>query len=168
MLISPSRIHSALTLLLSPFPSLGPHTALLITPQGELLSLSSTTREDDEFEASGEPWLETPERTRLLLGLASQWEEDESNRVECELGRLLYTAVPLSPPEIPPSNVPVPAVRPNPVKNYVLVLNGSKETPWASLVEKVCSVAFGSINKDTDIYGRHDDQAEEFSRVWNA
>ncbi|EIW70062.1 hypothetical protein TREMEDRAFT_61824 [Tremella mesenterica DSM 1558] len=36
---------------------------------------------DEEEE---EPYLEDPERLRLILGLASQWEEDASPRVECE------------------------------------------------------------------------------------
>jgi hypothetical protein len=41
--------------------------------------------EEEEEVTDSEPWLEGPERLRLLLGLASQWEEDESPRVECEV-----------------------------------------------------------------------------------
>jgi hypothetical protein len=84
----------------------GPHTALFILPQGRLLA--SVTRYDvlydeitgEEADVAGlslgeteagveggqeEPYLDEPERIRLLCGLASQWEEDESPRVECEV-----------------------------------------------------------------------------------
>lgn len=130
MLISPIRVHQVLDGLLGATDAEGPHTALLITPQGELLAKATVPDEDDDDEdgdAEGrdedggdqeggdqggedrkepdedddgdddgdeeeddEPYLEGPERLRLLLGLASQWEEDESPRVECEVsnGRL--------------------------------------------------------------------------------
>jgi hypothetical protein len=124
MLISPLRLHHDLTSILSPTIDAGPHTALLILPEGRLLS--SATRYDelyaDEAEADAEeaggapdmnglsvsgeepgsatdgaevdegdeeePYLDEPERIRLLCGLASQWEEDESPRVECEVSLL--------------------------------------------------------------------------------
>jgi hypothetical protein len=128
MLISPVRVHNLLTALLEADEEKGPHTALLITPAGQLLSHATLPEdEDEEGEGEGEgddagddggegeeengdgngaagpssgaadadddegegeddePWLEGPERLRLLLGLASQWEEDESPRVECEV-----------------------------------------------------------------------------------
>jgi hypothetical protein len=40
---------------------------------------------EEEEEEEEEPYLDEPERLRLLCGLASQWEEDESPRVECEV-----------------------------------------------------------------------------------
>lgn len=124
MLISPLRLHHDLTsLLTSPAAASsssasttgsphGPHTALLILPEGRLLA--STSRYDELYaddggyetgveagdEADGadtdagegggedEPYLDEPERIRLLCGLASQWEEDESPRVECEVSPL--------------------------------------------------------------------------------
>lgn len=124
MLISPLRLHHDLTSILSPTIDAGPHTALLILPEGRLLS--SATRYDELYaeEAEGEaeeadnapdmnglsvsggisggaadggeegegeeeePYLDEPERIRLLCGLASQWEEDESPRVECEVSLL--------------------------------------------------------------------------------
>jgi hypothetical protein len=68
----------------------------LILPQGQLLSSATAyndyPEENGEEDANGgtdesgdEPYLDDPERMRLLLGLASQWEEDESPRVECEV-----------------------------------------------------------------------------------
>ncbi len=91
MLVSPSRIHSNLVDLTLKSDDL--HTALLILPQGQLISLASTfgVRTSDQGEGSPKDreeeglWLDGPERLRLLLGLASQWEEDESPRVECEV-----------------------------------------------------------------------------------
>jgi len=127
MLISPVRVYDLLTALLEVDEEKGPHTALLITPAGQLLSHATLPEEEEddeeeeEREADGEeedgdgdgegegegngegtskaaddeeqeeeeevdePWLEGPERLRLLLGLASQWEEDASPRVECEV-----------------------------------------------------------------------------------
>ena len=41
--------------------------------------------EEGEGEGDDEPWLDEPERLRLLLGLASQWSEDDSPRIECEV-----------------------------------------------------------------------------------
>lgn len=118
MLVSPIRIHDLLAGILESDEDQGPHTALLITPPGQLLAHATIPDEDeddsegegpngrddgdgegsggegddDEDEGSGsdddeddEPYLEGPERLRLLLGLASQWEDDESPRVECEV-----------------------------------------------------------------------------------
>jgi hypothetical protein len=48
--------------------------------------LSSATAYD-EYEPEDDEdvvYLDHPERLRLLLGLASQWEEESSPRVECE------------------------------------------------------------------------------------
>lgn len=93
MLISPLRLHHDLTSLLT--SKGGPHTALLILPQGRLLASSTKYDElynDDEdvpdvgeLAIEDEPYLDEPERIRLLCGLASQWNEDESPRVECEV-----------------------------------------------------------------------------------
>lgn len=123
MLISPIRVYDLLKGLLEPDEDKGPHTALLITPSGQLLSQAVLPEEDvdEEREANGdageaageveeeegeevddEPWLEGPERLRLLLGLASQWEEDESPRVECEVGIVKS-------PSYPPARAAVPA-----------------------------------------------------------
>lgn len=114
MLVSPIRVYDLLSGVLEPSEDDGPHTALLITPPGELISYSTLPEDDagdsetsgeelddevpgDELEeaiedvqAEEEPYLEGPERLRLLLGLASQWEDDESPRVECEVGLGLW------------------------------------------------------------------------------
>jgi hypothetical protein len=82
MLLSPLQLHADLSRLTSPSPS-EPHTALLILPHGRLLC-SASKYDEMEF-AEDEPYLDEPERLRLLCGLASQWEEDESSRVECEV-----------------------------------------------------------------------------------
>ncbi|WWC64827.1 uncharacterized protein I303_107441 [Kwoniella dejecticola CBS 10117] len=137
MLISPSKIHSILTSLLSSSPSPssssssadGPHTALLIYPNGQLVSSAciplddsatgsesesqnheqgganndDNTQGEDEDEEDGdedeEPYLEIQERRRLLLGLASQWGRDDSGKMECELGKLHFTWIALPPPD---------------------------------------------------------------------
>ncbi|TXT04341.1 hypothetical protein VHUM_04108 [Vanrija humicola] len=169
VLISPARINDLLTSLLDADSGAGPHTALLITPQGQLLSHVTLSYDDDDGEgddgeddgdgeedanhadgeANGdaadgdtdddaeEPWLEGPERLRLLLGLASQWEEDESPRVECELGRLFLRPIPLPDAERAPETG-MPVIRPPHVSSFVLVLNGTSSTPWTALAQKVC------------------------------
>ncbi|KAL1405120.1 hypothetical protein Q8F55_008743 [Vanrija albida] len=160
VLISPARINDLLTSLLDNDSGAGPHTALLITPQGQLLSHVTLSYDDEadedaddegqdadgepngeagdldaEDDAEEEPWLEGPERLRLLLGLASQWEEDESPRVECELGRLFLRPIPLPDAErVPETGMPV--VRPPHVSSFVLVLNGTSSTPWTALAQK--------------------------------
>ncbi|GMK57103.1 hypothetical protein CspeluHIS016_0309430 [Cutaneotrichosporon spelunceum] len=172
MLVSPIRVHSLLASLLDDD---GPHTALLITPPGQLIaqatldeegsepngatseaSVDGEAAEDraeeeagDEEDGSGkdeevseedeeddEPYLEGPERLRLLLGLASQWEDDESPRVECELGRLFLRPIALSEAEVPQPNLAVPGVRPPHISSFVLVLNGTADTPWPTLAAK--------------------------------
>ena len=59
------------------------------------------TNGDAEGEAEGEgddePWLDEPERLRLLLGLASQWNEDDSPRIECEVSGSAHQDVVLDP-----------------------------------------------------------------------
>jgi hypothetical protein len=121
MLVSPIRVHNLLAGLLDED---GPHTALLITPPGQLIAQASLddegsepngtnatdaseadtgeredsgseggsedgSEEGSEEDDDDEPYLEGPERLRLLLGLASQWEDDESPRVECEVSAAL-------------------------------------------------------------------------------
>jgi len=84
MLLSPASCHEQLQSLLDQLP--GPHTALLATPNGQLVCCASRERLDEpEGESTNEPWLDEPERIRLLLGLLSQWEQDESPRIECEV-----------------------------------------------------------------------------------
>lgn len=154
MLVSPIRVHGILTDLLETQESAGPHTALLITPQGQLLCHATLPDTDDDSldgdsEGSGavdgdgdgdvhkgnghgpgsedggydaasdedegdddEPWLEGPERLRLLLGLASQWEEDESPRVECEVSTGNFCRVlPANSTAWPPVSAPHRAAR---------------------------------------------------------
>jgi hypothetical protein len=90
MLLSPASCHDQLQSLLSRFP--GPHTALLATPNGQLVCCASKERVDEpEGEFTNEPWLDEPERIRLLLGLLSQWVSDESPRIECEVIVMLHT-----------------------------------------------------------------------------
>jgi hypothetical protein len=165
MLISPLRTQRELASLITPHRTQGPHTALLILPQGQLLSSATAyndyPEENSEEDANGgtdgsgdEPYLDDPERMRLLLGLASQWEEDESPRVECEvsprkqtrvlhlihfrqLGRLLLCPIPLPPTETPAPNAAIPVIRSPTVQTFVLVLNGSNQTPWNVMTAKV-------------------------------
>ena len=89
MLISPDTCHSRLLSLISYNQNQrdGPHTALLAVPYGQLIASVSTTRELNEAadNSAEEPWLDEPERKRLLLGLLSQWQDDESPRIECEV-----------------------------------------------------------------------------------
>lgn len=109
MLFSPVQIHDLLSSLLSnASEGDGVHTAMLLVPQGQLLACATSSYvapdesasaqdpenldEEDETHLSGddedddeEPYLDKPERLRLLSGLASQWEEEESPRVECEV-----------------------------------------------------------------------------------
>jgi hypothetical protein len=107
MLLSPLRIHDLLQSLLSFDAGTceGLHTALLLVPQGQLIACATTPYfpsndtqsvttsdqaafsdlADEEDEQGEEPYLDAPERLRLLSGLASQWEDDDSPRVECEV-----------------------------------------------------------------------------------
>jgi len=93
MLLSPASCHDQLKSLLS--NDSGPHTALLATPEGQLVCCASIERLDEpEDEASAEPWLDEPERIRLLLGLLSQWQQEESPRIECEVSRFNFLSHP--------------------------------------------------------------------------
>ncbi|CAD6567231.1 MAG: hypothetical protein TREMPRED_003418 [Tremellales sp. Tagirdzhanova-0007] len=121
-----------------------PHTALLIVPQGQLISSASTYGYNSSDQLISEVdeearWLAGPERVRLLLGLASQWEEDESAHIECELGRLFLCPIPLLQLETPPSIAAVPSVRPHDIQAFVLVLNGTSKTPWTDFTAKADS-----------------------------
>ncbi|OCF43717.1 hypothetical protein I317_02470 [Kwoniella heveanensis CBS 569] len=202
MLISPSRIHSTLSSLLGNANSNpeattssssssgatheGVHTALLITPQGQLISSAnlppseedegdegeereegdpvpdgangnifpsrqgengendSASAEEEEGEGDEEPYLETQERRRLLLGLASQWDQSESSKMECELGRLHFTYIQLDYPTQPSSTARdhLPTPKPPFVDGFVLVLNGDKAVPWSAFSSKV-GLGFG-------------------------
>jgi hypothetical protein len=92
MLLSPASFSKRLHDLITDTVSSGPHTALLAGPHGQLVSSASLRFEamtilEEEGHEEEEPWLDEPERMRLLLGLLSQWEEDESPRIECEVSR---------------------------------------------------------------------------------
>ncbi|KAK1922174.1 hypothetical protein DB88DRAFT_497442 [Papiliotrema laurentii] len=140
MLLSPAYCHDRLTDLLSNHG--GPHTALLATPNGQLVSRATTDRSslsaESEEGLESEPWLDEPERTRLLLGLLSQWEEHESPRIECELGRLYVRSIDLPTTE-PTSHASMPSVRSPHISRFILLVNGSSTTPWADL-ERQASV----------------------------
>ncbi|OXG79451.1 hypothetical protein C349_04400 [Cryptococcus neoformans var. grubii Br795] len=157
MLISPAKIHASLSALLSSTPVSGPHTALLITPQGQLISAASIPADEDEESGEGgegeegdgvvgtggvvaeEPYLDPPARLRLLLGLASQWNQGESPKMECELGRLHFTSLPLPAADAPSFVVLkdnlLPEVKPARVDKFLLVLNG-RGTGWDVLSQK--------------------------------
>lgn len=148
MLVSPALCHDRLQSILGE-SSTGPHTALIATPNGQLVSSASNPRSEDEAD-SDEPWLDEPERIRLLLGLLSQWEEDESPRIECEvsleyqiradiqLGRLFVRSIPLPPsPEATTSHASMPPVRMPQVHRFVLLVNGTAHTSWSELESKV-------------------------------
>jgi hypothetical protein len=104
MLLSPARIHADLSNITSPSDTSYPHTALLITPAGQIMSWVSTPpgydyydeqdpntngngHEDGEGdeEAEEEPWLDTPERLRLILGLVAEFTEGSISKVESEV-----------------------------------------------------------------------------------
>ncbi|TYJ59000.1 hypothetical protein B9479_000439 [Cryptococcus floricola] len=144
MLISPSKIHAALTDVLSSNHADGPHTALLITPQGRLMSRASISLDDEDSddgngEGVDEPYLDPPARVRLLLGLASQWNEGSSAKMECELGRLHFTSLSLGASETPSTLVVsqnlLPESKPAKVDRLLLVLNG-RGTGWDVLAAK--------------------------------
>ncbi|WWC91940.1 uncharacterized protein L201_006892 [Kwoniella dendrophila CBS 6074] len=162
MLISPSKIHSTLTSLLSTTTTSsnnndqeGPHTALLIYPNGQLVSSATLPptddeddgdedvskdddEEDEEDDEEEEPYLEKQERIRLLLGLASQWNENESGKMECELGKLHFTYLPLNP--ISQASIigkeSLPTIKPQSVDGFILVLNSNKRVNWRVLIQK--------------------------------
>jgi hypothetical protein len=139
------------------------------------LSIEETDTDEDEGE---EPYLDGPERMRLLCGLASQWEEDESPRVECEvtsdvlltlvradltqLGRLLLVPIPVPRGE-PPTTMAqnLPATKGLQPKMFILVLNGTKGTAWTDLTTKVSEIALLPDSLLTI-------QAEVFKLAWKA
>jgi len=147
MIISPATCHRRLQALLGS-QELGAQTALLATPGGQLISCAVKAKEVEAL--PDEPWLEEPERIRLLLGLLSQWEEGESPRIECEvslgrptaddvfadkgqLGRLFVRSIRLVPAQ--PSSNPgsMASVRSPNITRFVLLVNGRSETSWADL-----------------------------------
>lgn len=109
MLFSPARIHASLSNVTSSTDVALPHTAMLITPAGQIMSFVSTPPgydyyegqetngdggnkqgEEEEEEPEGgegdeEPWLDTPERLRLILGLVSEFTEGTVNKIESEV-----------------------------------------------------------------------------------
>jgi hypothetical protein len=108
MLLSPARVHADLSNITSPSDTTYPHTALLITPAGQIMSWVSTPPgydyydeqdpntngngngdgEEDE-EGEEEPWLDTPERLRLILGLVAEFTEGSVSKVESEVRHFL-------------------------------------------------------------------------------
>lgn len=91
MLLSPLQLHYDLESLTTSKPS-GPHTALIMLPEGRLLC--SASQYDDTFDDdSEEPYIDEPERIRILCGMASQWEDDESAKVECEVSLSLQLSM---------------------------------------------------------------------------
>ena len=104
MLLSPARIHADLSNITSPSDTTYPHTALLITPAGQIMSWVSTPPgydyydeqdpntngngngdEGEDEEGEEEPWLDTPERLRLILGLVAEFTEGSVSKVESEV-----------------------------------------------------------------------------------
>jgi hypothetical protein len=101
MLLSPARIHADLSNITSPSDTTYPHTALLITPAGQIMSWVSTPpgydyydEQDPNTNGNGngngeedeeEPWLDTPERLRLILGLVAEFTEGSVSKVESEV-----------------------------------------------------------------------------------
>ncbi|WWC72235.1 uncharacterized protein I206_106197 [Kwoniella pini CBS 10737] len=158
MLISPSKIHSNLISLLSTNYKKGPHTALLIYPNGQLVSsanLPSDDYEDDdednqsngklkgqeeleEEEEEEEPYLEIQERFRLLLGLASQWDRQDSGKMECELGKLHFKFIqlPISPLVSSIGKESLPSVKNQFIDGFILILNSTKNVEWKILLNK--------------------------------
>jgi hypothetical protein len=81
MLLSPSLVHNELSRLLGSGSS---HTAMLMVPHGQAISFA-TNPSFEHDNSQDEPDLDEPERMRLLLGLASQWQAGDPPRVECEV-----------------------------------------------------------------------------------
>lgn len=103
MLLSPAKIHADLSSITSPTDGTYPHTALLITPAGQIMSWVSTppgfdyyddeTKDEtngDEEEGEEEPWLDTPERLRLILGLVAEFTEGSVSKVESEVSPISH------------------------------------------------------------------------------
>lgn len=85
MLIAPQKVRLQLLGCLST-GSEDAHTAMILLPNGQLLASASVYDEMDAPEDDDEPYLDEPERLRLLAGLASQWEDGQSPKIECEVG----------------------------------------------------------------------------------
>ena len=115
MLFSPAAIHQNLSDVTSSTDTSSPHTALLITPAGQIMSWVSTPpgydyydgevdgqqgepngdgdyeegldagEGEDGDEGNDEPWLDTPERLRLILGLVAEFTEGTVNKIESEV-----------------------------------------------------------------------------------
>lgn len=101
MLLSPARIHTDLSAITSSTDTSYPHSALLITPAGQIMSWVSTPpgydyydEQDPNTNGNGgedgegdddEPWLDTPERLRLILGLVAEFTEGSVSKVESEV-----------------------------------------------------------------------------------
>lgn len=109
---------------------------------------NGNTEEDEEGE---EPWLDTPERLRLILGLVAEFTEGSVSKVESEvgpssnskggadnrqLGKLLVSPIWLDGPEESAAAI-TPAVRPPASSSFLLVLNGTSKSEWAVLSAKV-------------------------------
>ena len=124
MLFSPAAIHANLSSVTSSTDTSLPHTALLITPAGQIMSWVSTPpgydyyegqddiangdleqAEDEdgdedrydageEAEGDDEPWLDTPERLRLILGLVAEYTEGIVNKIESEVSPTSDSAAP--------------------------------------------------------------------------
>jgi hypothetical protein len=117
MLFSPAAIHDNLSSVTSSTDTSLPHTALLITPAGQIMSWVSTPPGYDYYDGDGagsqehdqngdanydegvideeegdegddEPWLDTPERLRLILGLVAEFTEGIVNKIESEVCNL--------------------------------------------------------------------------------
>jgi hypothetical protein len=101
MLLSPAKIHDDLSSITSTSDTSYPHTAMLITPAGQIMSWVSTPpgydyydqdpnndHENGDSQQEGdeeEPWLDTPERLRLILGLVAEFTEGTVSKVESEV-----------------------------------------------------------------------------------
>jgi len=109
MLLSPAKVHADLSRITSSTDTTAPHTALLITPAGQIMCSVSTPPGYDYYEPEGsgtnedgedqdvdeedggygeeeeEPWLDTPERFRLILGLVAEFTEGSVSKVESEV-----------------------------------------------------------------------------------
>ncbi|KAL7424586.1 hypothetical protein Q5752_000270 [Cryptotrichosporon argae] len=156
MLISPATTHSLLRDLLTPS---GAHTALLVTPAGQLVCQATLDEyadganggeaADSEGAAGDadavqegevgdeEPYVEPQQRLRILMGLAAQWEPGVPPKQECELGRLYFHSVALPEPEHAGPGILLPSVRPQIPRSFVLVLNGGADAPWPNFASQV-------------------------------
>jgi hypothetical protein len=58
-----------------------------------------------------------------------------------QLGRLLLCPIPLPSTETPAPNAAIPVIRSPTVQTFVLVLNGSSQTPWNAMTAKVRGIS---------------------------